>query len=144
MYCNNCGKPGHISKDCNQPITSYGVLLFVLEEEPKINVKKYMIYKALNTKVKDSPTDECTDNFIPLNLKIEEDAINEILNKKTNPKIPTAIEKPFFLKKLIIGPPKVLVIQAVKLVMIFFDPSLFSINLSVSFCFNCLSIEIGS
>ena len=36
MYCNNCGKPGHISKDCNQPITSYGVLLFVLEEEPKI------------------------------------------------------------------------------------------------------------
>ena len=36
MYCNNCGKQGHISKDCNKPITSYGVLLFVLEEEPKI------------------------------------------------------------------------------------------------------------
>jgi hypothetical protein len=33
-----------------------------------------------------------------------------ILNKKTNPKIPTAIAKPFFLKKLIIGPPKVPVI----------------------------------
>ena len=26
------------------------------------------------------------------------------LNKKTNPKIPKAIEKPFFLKKLVIGP----------------------------------------
>ena len=25
------------------------------------------------------------------------------LNKKTNPKIPKAIEKPFFLKKLVIG-----------------------------------------
>ena len=28
-----------------------------------------------------------------------------ILNKKTNPKIPIAIENPFFLKKLITGPP---------------------------------------
>jgi hypothetical protein len=26
------------------------------------------------------------------------------LNKKTNPNIPRAIEKPFFLKKLVIGP----------------------------------------
>ena len=55
-----------------------------------------------------------------------------ILNKNTKPKIPTAIEKPFFLKKLIIGPPIVPVIQAVKLVIIFFDPSLFFINSSVS------------
>ena len=34
------------------------------------------------------------------------------------------------MKKLIIGPLKVLVIQAAKLVIIFFDPSLFSINSS--------------
>ena len=59
-------------------------------------------------------------------------------------KIPTAIEKPFFLKKLIIGPPNVLLIQAIKLVIIFFDPSLLSISLSVSFCFFCLSVERGS
>ena len=44
-----------------------------------------------------------------------------ILNKNTKLKIPTAIENPFFLKKLIIGPPIVPVIQAVKLVIIFFD-----------------------
>jgi len=27
MYCNNCGKIGHISVNCKIPITSYGVLL---------------------------------------------------------------------------------------------------------------------
>ena len=27
MYCNNCGRKGHISRNCNEPITSYGVLL---------------------------------------------------------------------------------------------------------------------
>ena len=36
MYCNNCGKPGHISKNCQIPITSYGVLLFLLDKESKI------------------------------------------------------------------------------------------------------------
>ena len=37
-YCNNCGKPGHISKNCPKPITSYGVILFKLyeDQEPKI------------------------------------------------------------------------------------------------------------
>ena len=43
-----------------------------------------------------------------------------------------------------IGPPRVPDIQATILVIIFFDPSLFSINLSVSSCFNDLSFEIGS
>ena len=27
MYCNNCGRKGHMSRNCNEPITSYGVLL---------------------------------------------------------------------------------------------------------------------
>ena len=45
-----------------------------------------------------------------------------ILNKNTKPKIPTAIANPFFLKKLIIGPPIVPVIQATKLVIILLDP----------------------
>ena len=36
MYCNNCGKQGHISRDCKIPITSYGVLLLLNEEIPKI------------------------------------------------------------------------------------------------------------
>ena len=36
MYCNNCGKQGHISRNCKLPITSYGVLLLLNEEIPKI------------------------------------------------------------------------------------------------------------
>ena len=37
MYCNNCGKYGHISRQCNEPITSYGVLLLTdIETTPKI------------------------------------------------------------------------------------------------------------
>ena len=37
MYCNNCGKLGHMSKECDKPITSYGVLLIVdINEIPKI------------------------------------------------------------------------------------------------------------
>ena len=37
MYCNNCGKLGHMSKECDKPITSYGVLLITsIDEIPKI------------------------------------------------------------------------------------------------------------
>jgi len=37
MYCNNCGKLGHMSKECDKPITSYGVLLIVnIDKIPKI------------------------------------------------------------------------------------------------------------
>lgn len=37
MYCNNCGKYGHISRQCKDPITSYGVLLLTdIETIPKI------------------------------------------------------------------------------------------------------------
>ena len=37
MYCNNCGRKGHISRNCSEPITSYGVLLLTdIETVPKI------------------------------------------------------------------------------------------------------------
>ena len=58
--------------------------------------------------------------------------------------IPAAMAKPFFLKKLIIGPPIVPVIYAIKFVIILLDPSFPSINLSVSLCFTCLFLSIGS
>ena len=48
-----------------------------------------------------------------------------ILNKKTKLKIPNAIDNPFFLKKLIIGPPRVPLTQAIIFVIIFCAPSLF-------------------
>ena len=44
MYCNNCGRKGHISKNCNEPITSYGVLLIsFIDEEPKIIMIQYLV-----------------------------------------------------------------------------------------------------
>ena len=33
MYCNNCGEKGHYSRQCDKPITSYGVLLFTYEKD---------------------------------------------------------------------------------------------------------------
>tara|TARA_B110000495_G_scaffold106067_1_gene91627 strand:- start:2832 stop:3617 length:786 start_codon:yes stop_codon:yes gene_type:complete len=36
MYCNNCGKQGHMSRNCKIPITSYGVLLLLNDETPKV------------------------------------------------------------------------------------------------------------
>ena len=39
-YCNNCGKLGHISKNCDKPITSYGVILYNIDEN---NVHKIIM-----------------------------------------------------------------------------------------------------
>ena len=39
MYCNNCGKLGHISANCKIPITSYGVLLMAdIDTQPKLTM----------------------------------------------------------------------------------------------------------
>ena len=39
MYCNNCGKHGHISVNCKIPITSYGVLLLAdIKTIPKLTM----------------------------------------------------------------------------------------------------------
>jgi len=39
MYCNNCGKLGHISVNCKIPITSYGVLLLAdIHTTPKLTM----------------------------------------------------------------------------------------------------------
>jgi len=39
MYCNNCGKLGHISINCKIPITSYGVLLLSdIHTTPKLTM----------------------------------------------------------------------------------------------------------
>jgi len=53
------------------------------------------------------------------------------LNKKTNPRIPIAILNPFFLKKLIIGPPIVPPIHVKKILITFLFPSLFEIKESL-------------
>ena len=37
MYCNNCGKKGHVYKECKLPVTSCGNIIFRLDkDEPKV------------------------------------------------------------------------------------------------------------
>ncbi len=55
-----------------------------------------------------------------------------ILKRKTKPKIPKAILKPFFLKKLIIGPPIVPLTHAVEFARIPDDPNFSCIILLTS------------
>ena len=53
MYCNNC-KIVHISRNCNEPITSYGVLLLDIEPIPKIVMiqkKRYLCYIEIIRKI---------------------------------------------------------------------------------------------
>lgn len=35
-YCSNCGRHGHLYKDCNEPITSYGIITFCRTENNQI------------------------------------------------------------------------------------------------------------
>jgi 8-oxo-dGTP pyrophosphatase MutT (NUDIX family) len=48
QYCLNCGRKGHIGKKCNDPLTSYGIICFHLEDEflmyQKILESKYNRY----------------------------------------------------------------------------------------------------
>ena len=37
MYCNNCGKKGHMYKDCKYPVTSCGNIIYRDDsKEPKV------------------------------------------------------------------------------------------------------------
>lgn len=39
-YCSNCGKYGHLYKNCNEPITSYGIILYKIHNN---NIKYLLI-----------------------------------------------------------------------------------------------------
>jgi ADP-ribose pyrophosphatase YjhB (NUDIX family) len=49
MYCNNCGKRGHVFKSCTDPIISYGIILI---DQPNLPVKT--LPKLLMVRRKDS------------------------------------------------------------------------------------------
>ena len=49
MYCNNCGKRGHVFKSCPDPIISYGIILI---DQPNLPVKT--LPKLLMVRRKDS------------------------------------------------------------------------------------------
>ena len=55
-YCSNCNERGHIVKNCNGPITSYGILAFTTNHH-----NKYFSSKELADLVKQ----KCKHNYIP-------------------------------------------------------------------------------
>ena len=52
IYCNNCGKPGHIYNQCKIPITSYGVIAFRYNPDHELELlmicRKDMNIKSIN------------------------------------------------------------------------------------------------
>lgn len=40
-YCNNCGKYGHYTKKCSEPVTSLGIICFKFNKSLNINSKKF-------------------------------------------------------------------------------------------------------
>ena len=47
-YCLNCDKVGHISRTCNQPITSYGIICFNINNKLLSNIEDYCYNKFIN------------------------------------------------------------------------------------------------
>lgn len=47
-YCLNCDKVGHISRTCNQPITSYGIICFNINNKLLSNIENYCYNKFIN------------------------------------------------------------------------------------------------
>jgi len=47
-YCINCGKNGHNSKSCNDPITSCGIICFKINHLPIPKIKKFLFNKYIN------------------------------------------------------------------------------------------------
>lgn len=51
FYCINCGKEGHLSKNCDTPITSYGVILMQFENLNTIRNKVIEYLKLCNDSI---------------------------------------------------------------------------------------------
>ena len=47
LYCNNCGKNGHLFHQCKLPITSYGIIAF--RENPLNNSLEYLMIRRKDT-----------------------------------------------------------------------------------------------
>jgi len=50
-YCINCGKNGHLVKDCSEPVFSYGIICMKLDN--KLNISPQIIEKFLVNKIVD-------------------------------------------------------------------------------------------
>lgn len=51
FYCINCGKEGHLSKNCNLPITSYGIILLHFEDLTYIRDKLIHNFKVADDSI---------------------------------------------------------------------------------------------
>jgi len=47
LFCNNCGKNGHLFHQCKSPIISYGVIAF--RENPEIKKREYLLIRRKDT-----------------------------------------------------------------------------------------------
>ncbi len=47
VYCNNCGKKGHVFYNCCLPITSNGIIAF--RKNPKTNITEYLMIRRKHT-----------------------------------------------------------------------------------------------
>lgn len=47
-YCINCGKNGHNSKVCNDPVTSCGIICFKIDSLPTSKIEKFLFNKYIN------------------------------------------------------------------------------------------------
>ena len=47
-YCINCGKNGHFSKNCSEPIISCGILCFKIDNFPLSKIEKFLFNKYIN------------------------------------------------------------------------------------------------
>ena len=51
LYCVNCGKNGHLVRDCNEPVFSYGIICMKLDNS--LNIQPQIIEKFLINKLVD-------------------------------------------------------------------------------------------
>ena len=93
LYCNNCGKQGHISNDCKIPITSVGIILIRYDE----NKPNYLFVRRKETfgysdlvrgkyPIYNKPFIQNLVNEMTLNEKKKiKSVINEIENENKDP-----------------------------------------------------------
>jgi 8-oxo-dGTP pyrophosphatase MutT (NUDIX family) len=77
--CNNCGKSGHLLKQCKLPITSYGIIVYYIDDITK--EYKYLMLRRKNTF---GFIDFIRGKYSVYNLYQLQNIINEMTNEEKN------------------------------------------------------------
>jgi 8-oxo-dGTP pyrophosphatase MutT (NUDIX family) len=66
IYCVNCGEKGHVVKDCDGPITSFGIIAFKVVENEKEELfdKNYRLQEILSSTKSTTSISNYTNNYI--------------------------------------------------------------------------------